>query len=126
MEVSCSLVRSLLLSVNLGLFLNESDARGITVCQLYLLNRPVYHLSKYTAVLHSISKWKVTANLQKYKKAQIGHFILAHKSTRFYRTKVVSPGLFVTTEFDCILNKKTVEFGKAMSYEFKWVPNILL
>jgi hypothetical protein len=55
MEVSNSLVLSLFLRVNLGLSLNKNDTRGLAVGQLYRLNSPVYHLSKYTAVLHLLA-----------------------------------------------------------------------
>ncbi len=58
-----SLVLSLLLSVNLGLSIEENKARGLTVGQLYRLNCPMYHLLKYKAVFHSIATWKVSTNL---------------------------------------------------------------
>ncbi len=59
-EVLYGLVLSLLLSVNLGLSINESDAWRLTVCQLYRLDCPVYYLSKYSAVLHSLAMLKVS------------------------------------------------------------------
>jgi hypothetical protein len=58
MEVLYGLVLSLLLSVSLCLSKNKNNARGLMVGQLYRLNCPVYHILKYTAVLHSLAMWK--------------------------------------------------------------------
>ncbi len=63
MEVSYSLVLSLLLSVNLGLSINENCTRELTVSQLYWWNCHVYYLSIYTVVLYSLATWNISIKL---------------------------------------------------------------